>query len=167
MLDDITGDVVTLRELLRKTLERASAKMLESSVPPSPRPLLTPNSTEGEEDEEYEDDEDEVRVFGTDGQMKDMGGGRFVVIKCEKQVQVSGFVTAKRKLQEDQDFGTRAEKKVCVSMEMDIVRKGGYELDPDAPKPAEKTISGSVTEVVEFEKLEEGKLFAGIFVDNF
>ena len=87
---------------MKKTLYRASAKILESSTIA--------------EDEDYdEEDEEEVQVFGTDGQMKDMGGGKFVVVETQKRFEVSGVVNGKRKTEEVATFGERAGKSVCTS----------------------------------------------------
>lgn len=54
-------------------------------------------------------------MFGTDGQMKDMGGGKFVVVKTQKCFEVAGVVSGKRKMEEDATFGECAEKRVCTS----------------------------------------------------
>jgi hypothetical protein len=153
VLDEVTGEVISLRELLKKTLYRDSAKMLESFVPPSTPSNLISVVTGGEEDDE---DDDGVRVFGTDGQMKDMGGGRFIVIQSQKQVQASGSVPAKRKLQKA--FGERAEKKVCSSSsnERDVVDKVVIESDPTLGKFAENSVSLPVVEVAECVEPDEG-----------
>ena len=158
MLDEETGDVITLRELLKKTLYRASAKMLESSVPASPRPLLTPNAIESEDEEDEDDDDEAVQVFGTDGQMKDRGGGKFVVVKGKKQVKSSRFDAAKRKLQDDQDLVDHAEKKLRFPKEMEIVHEEVCELVPDTREPADESTSVSVVEVIKSEELDKGML---------
>jgi len=54
-------------------------------------------------------------VFGTDGQMKDMGGGKFVVVNTQKRFEVAGVVGGNRKMEEDATFGERVENKVCTS----------------------------------------------------
>lgn len=97
----MAGAVVTLRELLKKTLYRASAKILESSA------IV--------EDEDEDEEDDEMQLYGTDGQMKDMGGGKFVVVKTQRRFEVSGLTNGKRKIEEDLRFGERAEKRVCNS----------------------------------------------------
>jgi hypothetical protein len=81
-----------------KTLHRASAKILETSA-----------VDECGKDED-DDDDDEVLVYGTDGQMKNMGGGKFIVVKTPKQFEVSRLFTGKPKIEEDH-FGDRAEKR--------------------------------------------------------
>ncbi len=86
-----------------KTLHRASAKILETSVV-------------DERGEDEDDDDDEVQVYGTDGQMKNMGGGKFIVVKTPKQSEASRSVNGKPKIEED-DFGDRAEQRICNSGE--------------------------------------------------
>jgi hypothetical protein len=98
----VTGEVIILGELLQKTLYRASAKILESSA------II-------EDEDEYEDDDDdEVQVYGTDGQMKDMGEGKYVVVKTRRAFEVSGVANGKRKMGEDPEGGEPAEKRVCT-----------------------------------------------------
>jgi hypothetical protein len=121
----VTGTVISLRELLKKTLHRASAKILETSA-----------VDECGKDED--DDDDEVQVYGTDGQMKNMGGGRFIVVKTPKHFEASRFVTEKLKIEEDL-FGDRAEKGIC-----NFVNNDGEQEESD--KGMILTISSSAFE---------------------
>jgi hypothetical protein len=108
----VTGTVISLRELLKKTLHRASAKILESSA-----------VVECGKDED--DDDDEVQVYGTDGQMKNMGGGRFIVVKTPKHFEASRFSTGKPNIVED-CFGDSDEKRIS-----NFVTEGGERKESD------------------------------------
>lgn len=83
------------------TLYRASSKILESSA------LVKV--------EDGDDDDDDVEILGTDGRMKDMGGGKFVVVKSRKAYEAP--LQAKRKLEEGSDLVERAGKRVCTSLD--------------------------------------------------
>jgi hypothetical protein len=120
VLDEVTSKVVSLRELLERTLYRASSKILEPST-------IVEDMDDDEEDEE-------VQVFGTDGQMKDMGGGKFIVVKAQKYSKVSGVVIEKLTREEDGTLSVCAEKRVCTQSdkgpECRKYREGMLVLDP-------------------------------------
>jgi hypothetical protein len=108
----VTGTVISLRELLKKTLHRASAKIPESSAV-------------DEYGKDGDDDDDEVQVYGTDGQMKNMGGGRFIVVKTPKHFEASRFSPEKPDKMED-CVGDSTETRIC-----NFVTKGGERKESD------------------------------------
>ena len=71
------------------------------------------------------DDDDEVQLYGTDGQMKNMGGGRFIVVKTPKHFEATRFSNGKPNIVED-CFGDSDEKRIC-----NFVTKGGEREESD------------------------------------
>jgi hypothetical protein len=60
-------------------------------------------------------EDDDIEVLGTDGLMKDMGAGKFVVVKKLREYEALGVLQAKRKLEEDSDLTEPAGKRVCAT----------------------------------------------------
>jgi hypothetical protein len=106
---------------LKKTLYRASPKILGSSM--------------AEEEAVVDTEDDYVPVTGTDGHMKDMGGGKFVVVENSMDVELSG-VNKKLKAIGDEVISPHAEKRVCTAEDSRNVAKEATETVDQAEKRA-------------------------------
>jgi hypothetical protein len=99
----VTGQIISVQELLKQTLYRASAKILESSATAE-----VPVEVKAAEN----DGDGCAEITGIDGQMKDMGGGKFVVVANSIDNELSDGAIGNCKGGEDGSAGERAEKEI-------------------------------------------------------
>ena len=94
----MTGQIISVQELLKQTLYRASAKILESSATAE-----VPVEVKAAEN----DGDGCAEITGIDGQMKDMGGGKFVVVANSIDNELSDGAIGNCKGGEDGSAGRR------------------------------------------------------------
>lgn len=108
----MTGQVISVQELLKQTLYRTSAKILESSATGE-----VPVKVKAEAEAAEDDEDGYVEITGTDGQMKDMGGGKFVVVANSMDYELSDGAIGNCKGGEDGSAGERTEKEILGAVD--------------------------------------------------
>jgi hypothetical protein len=106
---------------LKKTLYRASAKTLVSSA------MLEEEGIEDDED----DDDGYIPITGTDGDMKDMGGGKLVVVASSMDFELSGgnrfsaIVDGRDVAEKAIETVEQIEERALVGVDVDTAETGG------------------------------------------
>jgi hypothetical protein len=139
-LDEVTGQVISVQELLKQTLYRASANILESSA----RVEIKAKA------EAAEDDEDgHVEIIDTDGQMKDICGGKFVVVANSLEYELWDGANGERKRDEDGIAAKHSEKRSSNAVDEHKEVEKAVKIAEEAEKVPSSGVNEGIAEINE------------------
>jgi hypothetical protein len=132
----VTGQVISVEELLKQTLYRASANILESSA-------RAEIKAEAAKDDEY----GHVEITGTDCQMKDIGRGKFVMVANSLEYELWDGANGERKGDEDGITAKHGEKRDSNAVDEHKEAKKAVKIAEETEKVPLSGVDEGIVEV--------------------